>query len=186
MPARWFIVPFNQIESYLPKRGTIVDIGCGEGVMATLLAVSSPERKVIGLDINKKKIKLALEVSQKIQNLSFNLQDAINQNLPKANGFILSDFLHHIQLSKHRLFLRRLINHLEREGVIVIKEIDLKDGVRSKISRFFDFLFYPLEKVSFINSEELTDFLTRLGLKVRVIKVKKWFPGSTTLFICKR
>jgi len=186
MPARWIIVPFEQIESYMPKRGLIIDIGCGEGVMSTLLVLSSPWRKVIGIDINKAKINLGKKIAREIPNLSFKHQDVFSQILPKADGFILSDFLHHIPSNKHKKLLKLLANSLNKNGVIMIKEIDLKDGLRSKVSRLFDFLFYPFEKVSFISSEELASFLTQLGLKVRIIKVKKWFPGSTTLFICQK
>ena len=186
MPARWAIVPFRQIESYLPKSGLIVDVGCGEGVMATFLALNSPKRKVIGIDINQNKINLGKSIAQKIPNLYFQNKNVLKESLPKAIGFVLSDFLHHIPKSQHKLLLERLVNATIAKGVIVIKEIDLKDGLRAKISRFFDFIFYPGQKVSFINSDDLTSLLTKLGLKVSIVKVKKWFPGSTTLFICKK
>lgn len=186
MPARWAIVPFEKINSYLPKKGLIFDIGCGEGILTTLLAISSSERIAVGIDINSKKINLGKEIASKIPNLSFKLQDVFSKDFPKVQGFVLSDFLHHIPSSKHNLLLRKLEGSLAKKGIIVIKEVDLKDSVRSKVSRFFDFLFYPGEKVSFISADKLTDFLTDLGLSIQVIKVKKWFPGSTTLFICRK
>ena len=186
MPARWLIVPIEQIESYLPKNGLIIDVGCGEGVMATLLAIKSSKRKDLGIDINKNKINLAKKVSSQISNLTFEQKDAFSKNLPKANGLVLSDFLHHLPSERHEELLSSLSNILNKSGAMVIKEIDLKDGIRSKMSRLFDFIFYPTEKVNFVNSDYLANFLTKLGLKVRVIKVKKWFPGSTTLFICKK
>lgn len=186
MPARWLIVPFEQIESYLPRNGLVIDVGCGEGVMATLLAIKSSKRRVLGIDVNKNKINLAKKVSSLIPNLTFEQKDAFNKSLPRANGLVLSDFLHHLPFEKHEELISSLSNILNSSGVMVIKEIDLKDGVRSKISRFFDFLFYPTEKVNFVNSDYLANFLTKLGLKVRIVKVKKWFPGSTALFICKK
>ena len=186
MPARWAIVPFELIESYIPKTGLIIDIGCGEGVMATLLAISSPKRKVIGMDIDNSKIKLGQSVAQKIVNLSFKSQDILRKNLPNASAFVLSDFLHHIPSTKHFWILKKLTKSLSKGGVIVVKEIDMKDGIRSKFSHFFDFIFYPTEKVNFIRSNDLFDSLTQLGLKVKIVKVKKWFPGSTTLFICQK
>lgn len=186
MPARWAIVPFGQIESYFPKNGLIIDIGCGEGVLATLLAISSKKRKVEGYDINQDKINLGQSIAQRIPNLSFQRKNVLKENLPKAAGFVLSDFLHHIPEEQHKSLLKRIVEATDKNGIIVIKEIDLADGIRSKISRFFDFLFYPGQNVSFINSQDLANFLKSLGLKVDLIKTQKWFPGSTTLFICRR
>ncbi len=186
MPARWLVVPFVQIESFLPKKGLIIDIGCGEGVLGVLLAIASPKREVIGIDLNKKKVKLGKTVAKDIGNLSFEEKDVLRQRLPHADAFVLSDFLHHIPASEHKNLLKKIVESLTKNGALIIKEIDLKDGIRAKISRIFDFLFYPFEKVSFINSEKLGVLLTSLGLKVSIIKVQKWFPGSTTLFICKK
>lgn len=186
MPARWLIVPFSQIESHLPKKGTIVDIGCGEGVMATFAALESNKRKVIGLDINQNKISLAKSIGKKISNLEFRQINVLTEDLPSADGFILSDFLHHLPASKHQGLLKRIVSKLKPDGIIVIKEIDLNDGARAKISRFFDFIFYPFQKVDFIKSNNLKDYLSTIGVTTSIIKVKKWFPGSTTLFIVKK
>lgn len=186
MPVRWLVVPFVQIESFLPKKGLVVDIGCGEGVLAVLSAIAAPKRKVIGIDLNRGKVKLGKTIAKDIDNLSFEEMDVIRQKLPQADAFILSDFLHHAPQSEHKNLLKKIVKLLTKDGILIVKEIDSKDGIRAKISRIFDFLFYPFQKVSFVNSEMLGAFLTSLGLKVSIIKVQKWFPGSTTLFICKK
>lgn len=185
MPARWAIVPFEEIESFLPKSGKIIDLGCGEGVLCVLLAISSKRRKVLGLDLNKKKIKLGKNIAQEISNLDFKTKD-VTESLPKADAFVMSDFLHHIERKEHRPLINSINDSLKKGGVLVIKEIDLNDGLRSKISRFFDFLFYPMQKVYFSSSDELTNLLTENGMQVRIIKYKKWFPGSTTLIIARK
>lgn len=183
MPLRWLIVPFTQIESYLPKKGTIVDLGCGEGIMATLLAISSKERTVLGFDINRRKISLATNLTKGIRNLSFWQKDAMSK-LPKSTGFVLSDFLHHLPKDQHEKLLENIYNSLIKSGTLVIKEIDTQDKVRSKISRFFDFIFYPADKINFTNSQTLKNNLEEIGFKVKVLKSKKYFPGSTTLYQC--
>lgn len=186
MPARWLIVPFEEIEKRVPKSGVIIDVGCGEGVLATLLAISSKNREIIGIDTNPQKIKLALLATGKIENVTFKLQDALSKNLPKSNAYVLSDFIHHVPDSVHKRLFENLIKNLEKSGVIIIKEIDLEDRLRSKISGFFDFIFYPLQKVYFTKTEDLGKFFKRRGLKVKITKSKQWFPGSTTLIICEK
>lgn len=186
MPARWAIVPFEEIERKIPKSGTIVDIGCGEGVLTTLLALSSAKRLVIGIDINKRKVDLARSQTKKVPNLSFKLENALSKNLPRAEAYVLSDFIHHIPAKQHRRLLANLASNLENKGLIIIKEIDFEDRLRSKISRFFDFIFYPFQEIYLIKSEELSNYFEKNGFKVSVLKLKKWFPGSTTLFICQK
>ncbi len=185
MPLRWLIVPFGKIESFLPKSGLIIDLGCGEGVMATFLALSSSKRKVIGIDTNAQKINLAKGLTKSIKNLSFEKKDALLP-LSHAAGFILSDFLHHLPKEKHNFLFTNIYKALNEGGVMVIKEIDTNDKIRSKISRFFDFLFYPQDKINFLDSRSLTGTLKRLGFKVQIIKEKKLFPGSTNLYICQK
>lgn len=183
MSLRWAIVPFAEIESYIPKKGFIVDLGCGEGVMATLLAVTSKKRKVLGLDTNRKKIALARNLTKGQSNLSFKVKDAL-EDLPKAAGFVLSDFLHHLPKNKHHGLFLNIYNSLAPNGILLIKEIDTQDKIRSKFSRFFDFLFYPFETINFTSSKELTKELEKIGFKVKVLKSKKYFPGSTTIYQC--
>lgn len=185
-PLRWSIVPFELIESYLPKNGKIIDIGCGEGIMSTLLAVSSKRRTVLGLDVNADKIKFAKSVSKNIPNLEFIIENVLKKNNLKADGFILSDFLHHIPKNHQKPLLKKIASMLNEKGTIIIKEIDSGEKLRSMISRFFDFIFYPGDDINFINSQNLKEFLINLGFKVSIIKTKKWFPGSTTLIICQK
>lgn len=185
MPARWAIVPFSLIESYMPKNGVIIDLGTGEGVMATHLALSSSRRRVIGLDLNRQKVYLAKRLTKNISNITFEVKDA-TKGLPGANGFVLSDFLHHVPKSKHGALLKSIYNSLNAKGVMVIKEIDTNNKLRARISRIFDFMFYPNETINFLNADSLIRTLTKIGFKVEILNVKKWFPGSTVLFICQK
>lgn len=185
MPLRWLIVPFAKIESFIPKSGLIIDLGCGEGVMATAIALASPQRKVLGLDTNPNKIKLAKNLTKNIPNLSFEKKDALAW-LPSARAFILSDFLHHLPREKHHQLFANIYKALDARGVMVIKEIDSRDKFRSKISRLFDFLFYPGDRINFLDSQKLVTTLEKLGFKVEILKERKYFPGSTNLFICQK
>ncbi|MBU6424157.1 MAG: hypothetical protein KGQ88_09005, partial [Chloroflexi bacterium] len=53
--ARWavhgraFLSDLARIEEYVPRHGFIVDLGCGDGLFANLLAETSPRRRVLGL-----------------------------------------------------------------------------------------------------------------------------------------
>src|SRR5262249_4230273 len=57
----------NEIGQYLPKSGDILDVGCGFGLFSLYFA-HEPGRKMVGFDLNPRRIKLA-ESSAKRLNL---------------------------------------------------------------------------------------------------------------------
>ena len=46
------IIPFEQLSGFLPRRGTLLEVGCGYGYVANYLSLECPERVVIGIDGN--------------------------------------------------------------------------------------------------------------------------------------
>ena len=186
MPLRWVINPFEKIDSYMPNSGTILDLGCGEGVMAVLMALSSSKRQVIGIDNNREKIQLGKSIATKIPNLSFRLQDILKTKLEKVDGLVLSDFLHHTPVAQHQNILKKIARSTKKGGIVVIKEVDSSEFLRSKLARFWDLIFYPLEKTYYWDFRKLKKVLQQLGFKVEVKRETRFFPSSTTLFICRK
>lgn len=174
------MLPLEEIDKNLPDSGLIVDLGCGEGVIATFLAQNS-KRTVQGVDLNKSRIQ-----NSNFKNLKFTHGDIRKYNLKNASGVVLSDVLHHINFKDQDQVLKNISRNLKSGGILVIKEIDTGDLIRAKLSRFWDFVFYPNEKIYFNSAKSLSSKLKRLGFKVRLEKTTKFFPGSTNLFICNK
>lgn len=177
---RSLMLPLREIDSVLPNEGTIIDLGCGEGVIAAYLA-QTPKRSIIGVDLDKSRIP-----KSKLGNLKFTHGDIRKYNLKNAAGIVLSDVLHHIDFQSQDKVLKNIGKNLKPGGILVIKEIDTQDRIRRKLSRFWDFIFYPKEKVYFNSAKVLSKKLKRLGFEVQSKKTTKFFPGSTTLFICAK
>src|SRR3989344_3547087 len=80
--GRWFITPSTKIESLLPREGTIIDIGCGEGILDNLLALRAPNRRVIGFDLNARRVRVAESIKKKrgIPNVEFFVADALTHD----------------------------------------------------------------------------------------------------------
>lgn len=56
-------LPFEVVEKYVPKKGKILDFGCGHGFFSLYLSKKSKNRTVIGVDISKEKINAASDSS---------------------------------------------------------------------------------------------------------------------------
>ncbi len=177
---RSLIIPLAEIDNNLPKEGKIYDLGCGQGVIAKYVA-RRKNRRVIGIDINGNRIP-----HTGLKNLSFSNADIRQVNLKQASGIILSDVLHHLNKSDQKKLLSKIFTDLKKEGILVIKEIDELEQLRSKLSRFWDFVLYPKDKISYWNSNDLINFLEKLGFKVKMLRSSRLFPGSTNLFIARK
>ena len=80
--ARMKVLPLEKIDKIVPKKGTIVEIGCGHGLIANYLALSSPERRMIGVDIDDRRISMARGTVRGRSNIRFD------------NNMFLSNFYH--------------------------------------------------------------------------------------------
>lgn len=177
---RGLILPLKEIDKIVPNSGKIIDLGCGQGQIASFIA-KKERRNVIGVDLNTSRLP-----KLKSNNLRFEHADIIKYPLHQVDVVILSDVLHHIDFRNQQIILSKIFKGLKRGGILVIKEIDTKQFVRSHLSRFWDFVFYPKDKIYFSNSKDMKQSLEKLGFKVSYSYMCQLFPGSTTLYICKK
>ncbi len=177
---RPLILPSEAINQALPQVGKIIDLGCGQGLLAKYLA-SVPTRNVVGVDLDQKRMR-----QTKRKNLSFIRADIRTFNLAGANGAVLSDVLHHLSKNDQQLLLKNIAKTLKKDGVLVLKEIDTKEFIRSKLSRLWDFVLYPQDKIYFSSAVHFRKTLEGLGFYVEITRPSRLFPGSTTLFICTK
>lgn len=174
------ILPINQIDKSIPKKGKIIDLGCGEGLITKYLANCS-KRQVTGIDSNQKRLPNSFS-----KNLIFKKGDITKIKLQKINGAVISDVLHHLSAKDQHLLLKKIYKNLNKNGVLAIKEIDTNEFIRSKLSRLWDFLLYPHDKINFTSSYSMKKKLTSLGFVISITRPCRLFPGSTTLYICTK
>lgn len=174
------ILPLDEIDKSLPEKGKIFDLGCGEGVISKYLA-RNKKRIVIGIDSDEKRLP-----KHKTKNLYFKNADTRKVSLEGSMGIVISDVLHHLNLKDQKDLLKRIFKELGDGGVLVVKEIDSNEFVRSRLSRFWDFILYPQDKISYWSYYNLKNFLEKIGFEVKTFRPCRLFPGSTTLFVCKK
>lgn len=181
--VRWFIFPFAIIERYLPKDGTILDIGCGEGAFSLYCALKNSKRKIIGIDIDKRRILTAQIASKKVNNIKFAVKNALTWN-NKVDAIMISDVLHHLNVDEQTAFLNKSFTLINPGGRLIIKEINKDDFIREKLSRLWDFILYPKDKINYWPKDKLIKTLVHLGYSVKTIREAIFFPGSTLIYIC--
>lgn len=183
---RFLVIPFEEIDKILPKKGLIIDLGCGNGPLTSYLALSSKNRLVKGWDIDEKRMQESVKISKTIKNLKFEKKNPIANAIPKVDAVLASDFLHHISYSSQEKVLEKIYQVLKPQGVLLIKEVDKEDFPKYFGSFIFDHLFYPKDTIYFRSKKDWTTLLEGYGFKVSTKKALFWFPASTNLLICTK
>lgn len=163
--GRWLTCPFEEMEGFLPKEGELVDLGCGEGVFSSYVALREPKRRVRGVDANEARIALARRAAEGLSNVRFEAGDALHAQLPeRLAGASVSDFLHHVSEDAQRELFRRIAARLAPGGAFVIKEVYCDELLPRALGRFYDFLLYPRDAIQYHTSEEWLERLETVGL----------------------
>jgi SAM-dependent methyltransferase len=186
MRLRWLLFPYQKMERLMPPAGLIADVGCGEGMFANLLALTSAARRVIGIDISERRLDLAQLTVQGRGNIEFHRVDARRLRLERLNAAILSAVLHHIPYEDQEPLLQSMWEALASPGILLVLECAKDDGWRCRLSHLYDRLLYPGEKSYFRDAADLMALLTEVGFHVKRQRGPLYLPGSMHLFLCRK
>ncbi len=164
---RWQLVNFNKIEKLISKSGNILDFGCGIGILSNLLALTSKERKVVGIDNNRKAIMKGEKVGKDIENINF--INSINKTEKKFKDIILIDVLHHIPYKKQKEILINLKERLDINGKLIIQDIDKNSFPKYLIGYLIDVIRCGRKNIFYRSKNQFISLLKELGFKVRIL-----------------
>ncbi len=130
---------YRLFESLMPKKGKIVDVGCGYGFLPYILMYKSKQREILGLDYDADKIAVATNCVHKNDRINFETADVTKYEFPDADGFIISDVLHYLEPQQQVEVLKNLVTHLNKNGVLVIRDADADLTARQKGTWYTEF-----------------------------------------------
>lgn len=184
---RFWDAPFLEVEKMVTKSGSIVDLGCGEGIFTNFLAVSSPNRKILGIELDKSRIKKA---DKGLPNVEFKQGDATKESFPKADNIILFHLLHHLRIfADQEKVIWNCLKSLDKNGKLIIVEVDKKLSFKYLISFVVDCFIVPwvFEKrfytpVLYRSKKEWLKLFDSLGVKCIVTNLEKDKPFTHLVF----
>ncbi len=127
-------------ESLMPKKGKIVDVGCGYGFLPYMLLFKSRHREILGLDYDEEKIEVAQNCASKRSNINFEAADATTYEFPNADGFIISDVLHYLKPDQQVQVIENLARKINKKGVLVIRDADADKKARQAGTAYTEFI----------------------------------------------
>jgi 2-polyprenyl-3-methyl-5-hydroxy-6-metoxy-1,4-benzoquinol methylase len=164
----------------LPDEGRILDIGCGFGLFAAYFGQTQPERRIVGVDPDAKRIAIARRVSEAVglQGHSFIAGDARDVALkgPFSAAYVL-DVMHHIPSKDQLPMLERLRDLLAPRGVLVVKDITTEPAFGLEFTRLLDRVMVGWEEpLAYRHHREWGEMLASLGFHVRMVRVPDVLP----------
>lgn len=183
---RFLICPFGQVESFLPKGGRFVDVGCGFGLFANLMAVRSAGREITGCDLAQTRIRMAISSTRDRKNIAFFAADVADLDLPECDVITMVDLLHHIHPDSQAAIIKQSYDKLKSGGLLVIKDIDTKPFFKYAFNYLHDFLMTKGDKVYFLGRRKVSAILEGAGFRVNVRVLKTLAPYPHILYICQK
>lgn len=147
----------------MPRKGLIIDLGCGYGFFPNLLAYKSPERNIIGIELSERKLKYA---DTGFTNTEFINEDIQQLEIVDCDTIILVHVLHHLpSFESQEELLMECYEKLRKGAKIIVVEIDLRLLCKFWFTKFIDHVLYFGDKFYFRNQEQTRELLNKTGYR---------------------
>lgn len=192
----------------IPARARVLDIGCGQGLMAALLGSltgSSPAEQAwpagwaptpAGVSVRGIEL-MSLDVTRARQALAhlgerarFVQGDMCQTDFGQADVVVILDVLHYVGHEAQLDVLRRVRDALTPGGTLLLRVGDAAAGLPFRISNFVDFLvtFVRGHRLSRLYCRPLTQWqglLQELGFAVETIPMHDGTPFANILLVAR-
>ncbi len=172
--SRFAYMPIKIIDKLLPKRGKIIDLGCGHGAMTNYLALKNSERTITGIDLSASRIEIAEKSVGNRENIKYVVSDAVEYEFENAQGVLLCEILNILTFDKQKKLLEICYNGLSKDGVLIFKDVKKENSYRYYTIFIIELIVIIIQKCCL--------FLLRLLSK----KLEKKFDEFFSLYFGKR
>ena len=188
---RFWDAPYAEAERLLPKKGVIIDVGCGEGLFTNFLAISETNRKLIGIDIDKERLK---EAQKGLSNTEYRYGDIKHEETIQADAIVMMHVLHHLtSREEQNRFILNYSGFLKKNGVLLIGEVEPKFSFKYFITWCTDHFLIPIlfEKrlyspIFFRPSKKWKELLENTGFSCNIIPADSGKPFTHVIIQCKK
>lgn len=193
--ARWWTCPFPAIERHVPAQGRILEVGCGHGLLSLYLALSSPGREVVGVDIDAHKIAMASHAADRLApgeaQISFATVAPDGFAEGRFDAIVIADVLYLLGPELRRRLLAACVEHLADDGVLLVKETDRFPRWKGAITVTQERLATGVlgmtegDQVEFAPPAEFAAQLTAAGLHVTDERVDQGYVHPHQLLVAR-
>lgn len=189
---RFWDAPYLEVEKNVPKKGHILELGCGEGLFTNFMALTSSRRKITAVDLDANRLKQA---DNGLPNTNFRVGDVTKMKIPKSDAIVMFHLLHHLlSYDMQETLIEKCVKALNKNGKLIIVEIDTRPLWKYLVSWFtdhyivavlFENRFYE-PNIFFRKKDGWLKLFKKMDLKYSYKNVSQNKPFSHILFVIKR
>ena len=176
--GRAFLSNLAVVERYVPKRGFIVDLGCGHGLFAFLLREASPTRRVLGVDLDSRKIKVARGAIRGTPWLRFETCDMVSTPPPKCDAVTIVDALYLLPFDRQEQVLKHVASALGEAMLLIVKGQERRTDPRYALTYAQEIIAVSVgftrgghDRLYFPSREQALAMFERAGFIVDVVEM---------------
>ncbi|HXG73631.1 MAG TPA: methyltransferase domain-containing protein [Candidatus Nitrosotenuis sp.] len=110
----------NEIIKQIAVGDSILDLGCGTGILTRMIADKFPHSRIIGVDVSASYLEVAKRNSSQYKNIEYVHQDAEQLSLGEKFDCIVSSYIPKYCDAKR--LVNVCVNHLNRHGMVILHD----------------------------------------------------------------
>jgi 2-polyprenyl-3-methyl-5-hydroxy-6-metoxy-1,4-benzoquinol methylase len=194
--TRWLTCPFARVAEAVPNRGRVLEMGCGYGVLACHLAVSSHEREVLGVDVDVRKIVHGRFAAgrARARGATCELHLEPPGDVPDGpwDAVVIVDVLYLLEPDAQAGLLHSCAEQLAPGGVLVVKEMSRSPRWKARWNTVQETLAVKVlritsgDQLTFLEPDALASWMRSDGLTVHHQSLDKGYPHPHHLLVGTR
>ena len=194
--GRWATCPFERVAASVPERGRVLEVGCGYGVLSCHLALSSPSREVLGVDVDVRKVVHAQYAAERARargaRCEFHLAPPGEVPDGPWDAIVIVDVLYLLDTDAQAGLLHSCTEQLALGGVLVVKEMATAPAWKARWNAAQETLAVRVlritagEQLNFLEPEALAGWMEEDGLSVRHVPLDRGYPHPHHLIVGSR
>lgn len=194
--VRWLTCPFRSLSAHVPQAGRILEVGSGYGLLALHLALASPRRTVVGIDIDAHKVvhaqRAAALATPRGASCSFEL--APPGEIPPGpwDAVVVVDVLYLLDPDAQAGLVRTCASGLGAGGVLLVKEMDVTPRWKARWNRTQETLSVRVLRITagdtlaFLPPAQVAAWMEEEGLAVTQAPLGRGYPHPHHLVAGRR
>jgi SAM-dependent methyltransferase len=180
------ICPFEQVLPLVLRAGRVLDLGCGYGILAQLLAVESSARQITGIEQMAERVAVATRVAAGLGNVQFEQGDIHQADFGRTNCIVMNDVLHHVPHTLQIPLLKKCFASLVPGGILLIKDVNKSSLWKYLWNYLHDFARNGNLPFYCLDTPVMVALLDLVGFQVETVALDTGYPYPHVLYVCAR
>lgn len=182
--------PFlEEIDQWLPNEGRILDLGSGFGLFSLYFATTQPGRRILGVELNGRRVAEATRSAQRLGRTNVEYQNANVlewEDYGSFDAIYMLDVVHHLPEASVAHFFERIEKLLKPGGMLVVKDVSDRPRLKMLFTLALDRLMVGREPIKYWSPPRLAQLLQGLGFDVKRHLMNDILPYPHVLYLCRK